>query len=112
MPSDASGRCGSRRAQPLQARGRAKMAPKPIPISTARQIAGQHGLHALVCIYEMPDGRLGYTSYGRDRSLCDRAKTLADAAFDAVEKARQRLRKAGDGTEGPEMAEGGGVGVR
>lgn len=60
----------------------------PIPIDAARSFAQRHGLPTVILFYELPDGRLGYTSYGQTKALCGRARRLADRAFDLLESIR------------------------
>ena len=61
---------------------------KPIPISKIRNLAKAHGLPTVIVLYELDDGRLGYTSYGETKALCGRARRLADRAFEAIEGER------------------------
>lgn len=57
------------------------MTPTPVHISEARALAKRHGLPTLICLYELPDGRIGFTSYGETRALCDRARRIGDRLY-------------------------------
>ncbi len=49
-----------------------------LPISSARTAAKRLGLKSVIVMQETPDGRWGYTSYGRTREECQRARRIAD----------------------------------
>lgn len=59
-------------------------APKLLPISNARDAGKRLGMRSMIVLQELPDGRWGYTSWGKTKADCDRAKWLADAALDEV----------------------------
>lgn len=54
-------------------------------ITDARTIGKRYGLPTTIILFEMPDGRIGYVSYGADRRLCERACRIADSALSAAE---------------------------
>lgn len=58
-----------------------------LPISRAREASKRLGLRSMIVMQELPDGRWGYTSYGRSRADCDRARSIADELMSAVEYA-------------------------
>ena len=49
-----------------------------LPISKAREASKRLGLKSMIVLQELPDGRWGYTSYGRNRAECQRAQGIAD----------------------------------
>lgn len=53
-------------------------------ICDARALGKKYGLPTTIILFEMPDGTIGYASYGADRKPCDRARRIADSAFDAA----------------------------
>lgn len=36
----------------------------------------------VVVLYTMPDGRIGYASYGATRTLCDQTRGIADELYE------------------------------
>jgi len=52
--------------------------PKMLPISKARDASKRLGLKSMIVLQELPDGRWGYTSYGRTKAECTRARNIAD----------------------------------
>jgi hypothetical protein len=44
----------------------------------------------MIVLQELPDGRWGYTSWGRTLADCGRARRLADQALDMVETEAMR----------------------
>ena len=60
---------------------------KLLPIANAREASKRLGLTSMIVMQELPDGRWGYTSYGKDRKHCQRAKAIADELMSAVEYA-------------------------
>ncbi len=59
------------------------MAWNPTPeVAVARDAAGKFGADRCVVLYTLPDGRIGYASYGSTKPLCDETKRLADKLYD------------------------------
>jgi hypothetical protein len=58
--------------------------PELLSIANARQASKRLGLTSMIVLQELPDGRWGYTSYGKDRAHCDRARKIADHLFDQL----------------------------
>lgn len=54
-------------------------------IGEARRIGQAGGLTSVIILQELPDGRWGYTSWGKDIAGCKRARLVADEALSAVE---------------------------
>jgi len=52
--------------------------PRLLPIANARDASKRLGLKSMIVLQELPDGRWGYTSYGRTRAECDRARRVAE----------------------------------
>lgn len=61
-----------------------------LPVSRARDAGQRLGLRSMIVLQELPDGRWGYTSWGRTRADCGRARRLADQALDMVETEAMR----------------------
>lgn len=55
-----------------------------LPVSKAREASKRLGLRSMIVMQELPDGRWGYTSYGRTKTDCDRAKVIGDEMMGAV----------------------------
>lgn len=55
-------------------------------VQIARDAAKKLGADRCIVTYTMPDGRIGYASYGVDRERCENAQKLADVMYDAAEK--------------------------
>jgi hypothetical protein len=54
-------------------------------VGDARDFAEKHDVDQVVILYvDRGSDQLGYASYGENEPLCDQAKRLADAAYDAV----------------------------
>lgn len=58
-----------------------------LPISNARAAGKRLGLRSIIVLQEMPDGRWGYTSWGKTKADCGRAKRIADEVFDGIDTA-------------------------
>lgn len=61
-----------------------------LPVSRARDAGRRLGLRSMIVLQELPDGRWGYTSWGRTLADCGRARRLADQALDMVETEAMR----------------------
>ena len=59
--------------------------PRLLPIANARDASKRLGLKSMIVMQELPDGRWGYTSYGRTRAECQRARKIADGLMVSVE---------------------------
>lgn len=55
-----------------------------LPIGNARAAGERLGLRSLIVLQELPDGRWGYTSWGKTKADCDRAKRIADDALETA----------------------------
>ena len=55
-----------------------------LPITNARAASKRLGLTSMIVMQELPDGRWGFTSYGKDKKHCDRARRIADELMSAV----------------------------
>ena len=55
-----------------------------LPISNARDASKRLGLRSMIVLQELPTGQWGYTSYGKTKTDCDRAKILADDLLERV----------------------------
>jgi len=54
-------------------------------VGDARDFAEKHDVDQVVILYvDRGSDQLGYASYGEDEPLCDQAKRLADAAYEAA----------------------------
>lgn len=54
-------------------------------VGDARDFAEEHDVEQVVILYvDRSSDQLGYASYGENESLCDQAKRLADAAYEAA----------------------------
>ena len=63
------------------------MAWNPSPkVVVAREYAKKFKQKMVIIIAIDDDNRLSYASYGRDKSLCDNAKQIADVFFDYLEE--------------------------
>lgn len=60
------------------------MNPTPVTIPEARALAKRHRLRTLICLYELPDGRIGFTSYGETNALCERARRIGDRLYEEM----------------------------
>lgn len=62
------------------------MAYNPSPkVRDAADFAEKHDVEQVVILYvDRESDEVGYASYGETESLCDQARRLADAAYDAV----------------------------
>lgn len=61
------------------------MAWNPSPqVAHARDFARKYGANRVIILYTLPDGRLGYASYGETKALCASARRLGDVAYEAV----------------------------
>lgn len=58
-----------------------------LPIERARAASKRLGLTSMIVMQELPDGRWGYTSYGKDKKHCARARRIADELMSAVDYA-------------------------
>lgn len=55
------------------------MAWNPSPeVAVARDFAQKVGANRVVIMWDTPDGKMGYASYGKNRGLCDSAKRIAE----------------------------------
>lgn len=64
------------------------MAWNPSPqVAAARDFGNRFGADRVIIFYTLPDGRVGYSSYGKTRALCDATGKAADRVFDAMGKA-------------------------
>lgn len=59
--------------------------PRLLPIANARAAGERLGLRSVIVLQELPDGRWGYTSWGRTKPDCDRARAIAGDALAWVE---------------------------
>ncbi len=61
------------------------MAWNPSPqVAVARDFGKKFGADRVVIFYALPDGRVGYASYGETKALCDTAGEVADAVLDEI----------------------------
>lgn len=60
------------------------MGPALLPIANAREASKRLGLRSMIVLQELPDGRWGYTSYGKTKADCGRARIIADEVLSAV----------------------------
>ena len=58
------------------------MADQLLPIANARAASKRLGLRSMIVLQELPDGRWGYTSYGKTKADCQRARRIADSALE------------------------------
>ena len=58
-----------------------------LPVSKAREASKRLGLRSMIVMQEFPDGRWGFTSYGRTRADCDRALVIGEELLSAVDYA-------------------------
>lgn len=64
------------------------MAWNPAPeVAAARDFGARFGAERVVILYALPDGRIGYASYGKTRKLCDATKDVAEASLKAFGEA-------------------------
>lgn len=66
------------------------MTDKLLPISSAREASKRLGLRTMIVLQELPDGTWGYTSYGKTKADCGRARRIADYLFRGLHNAIQR----------------------
>jgi hypothetical protein len=55
-----------------------------LPISSARTAGQRLGLRSMIVLQELPDGRWGYTSWGKTIADCGRARVIADECLSAA----------------------------
>lgn len=67
---------------------RAPMTIKHPKITDAKKIAGLYELSKAIVLFQLPDGRWGYASYGKDRAHCIRAQVAGNLALDAIQRSR------------------------
>lgn len=58
------------------------------PISWARKIGEAKSLRSVIVFQELPDGRWGFTSWGKKMADCRRAAEIGKELMSAVEYAR------------------------
>jgi len=59
-----------------------KKAPKRLPTTAdAKRLATTHNLKRIIVFFEEIDGRFGYASYGRTKSLCQTTREIADGLW-------------------------------
>lgn len=63
------------------------MSPRLLPVSSARSAGERLGLRSVIVLQELPSGQWGYTSWGKTKSDCGRARVIADECLGAVEYA-------------------------
>lgn len=51
----------------------------------AKRLAKANHLRRCVILFETADGRVGYSSYGETKSLCDGTREIMDDLFDDIE---------------------------
>ena len=56
-----------------------------LPIANARAAGERLGLRSVIVLQEVPDGQWGYTSWGKTKADCGRAKGIADDAMRVAE---------------------------
>ena len=61
------------------------MADQLLPIANARAASKRLGLRSMIVLQELPDGRWGYTSYGKTKADCQRARRIADSALEHLD---------------------------
>lgn len=54
-------------------------------IEDARRFAKANGLRRCVLLFELGDGRVGYTSYGETKALCCATREIMDEIFDDLQ---------------------------
>lgn len=54
-------------------------------IGDAKRLAKQNKLRRCVILFETDDGRVGYSSYGETKSLCQSTREVMDEVFDDLE---------------------------
>ncbi|KKL83991.1 hypothetical protein LCGC14_1969210 [marine sediment metagenome] len=55
-----------------------------VPISEVKEMAKRHDSRAVIVLYITPEGRVGLTTYGSNRRLCEKAGKFGDEVFDAI----------------------------
>lgn len=67
--------------------------PEPLlaPIAWARSIGKRRGLRSVIVLQELPDGRWGFTSWGKTRADCQRAQRIAAYAMGEAEDSADAL---------------------
>jgi hypothetical protein len=58
-----------------------------LPISSARSAGERLGPRSVIVLQELPNGQWGYTSWGKTKPDCGRARAIADECLGAVEYA-------------------------
>jgi len=53
-----------------------------LPVSRAREASKRLGLRSMIVLQELPSGEWGYTSYGKTKADCERARRIADSALE------------------------------
>lgn len=54
------------------------MSEQLLPIANARAAGKRLGMRSVIVLQELPDGRWGYTSWGKTKADCGRARKIAD----------------------------------
>jgi predicted secreted protein len=55
-------------------------------ITELRKISKQNGYKKAILLFEKPNGEYGYTSYGYNKSQCDKTKIIADKMYSTFGK--------------------------
>ena len=55
-------------------------------IGDAKALAKASDLARCVILFELPDGRVGYSSYGKDRRTCKSTSEIMDDYFTDIEQ--------------------------
>ena len=53
-----------------------------VTIDEAKNLAAQYGLVRVIVYFEQADGKIGYTSYGKTKALCEGTRRIADGMWD------------------------------
>ena len=62
------------------------MTNKGVPsVAKAKSLAKLHSLRRCVILFETEEGRVGYSSYGKDRQFCESTREIMDTFFDELE---------------------------
>lgn len=56
----------------------------PIPLTEARRLAEEHGAEAVVIWYALPDGRMGWASWGTTQRRCRALKKMRHDIADEI----------------------------
>ena len=55
-------------------------------INDAKKLAKAHNLRRCVILFETDEGRVGYSSYGETKAVCQSTRRIMDVVFDEIER--------------------------